>query len=130
MGPFSSKDEAEKLAKTLKQYRDWSDLQQQAFFAGIEEKPDGTWGSKFTVAARNGIFTEVMRVAGLTKSIEIPTLFIKPKEGLNRSSWQLKPFKTYLKNLRICELPGNHWAHLSRSEDFNRTVKDFLAQQK
>lgn len=130
MGPFATKDRAEKLAKSLKQYRDWSDLQQQAFFAGIEQKPDGTWGSKFTVAARNGIFTEVMQVAGLKTSIEIPTLLVKPKQGLNRTSWQLKPFETYLKNLCICEVPGNHWVHLVQPQAFNRTVEQFLAEQK
>lgn len=70
MGPFPSKAEAERLAKTLKQYRDWSDLQQQVFWAGMEQKADGSWGSKFTVEARNEIFTEVMEVAGLTKSID------------------------------------------------------------
>ncbi|MGF1485538.1 MAG: alpha/beta fold hydrolase [Prochloraceae cyanobacterium] len=130
MGPFASQEEAEKLAKTLKQYRDWSNLQQQAFWAGIEEKADGTWGSKFTVAARNEIFTEVMQVAGLTEEIKIPTLFIKPEAGLNRTAWQLKPYKTYLKNLQISQIPGNHWVHLANPEDFNRTVAEFLAQQK
>lgn len=130
MGPFASQEEAEKLAKTLKQYRDWSDLQQQAFWAGIEEKADGTWGSKFTLAARNEIFTEVMQVAGLTEEIEIPTLFIKPKAGLNRTAWQLKPYKTYLKNLQISQIPGNHWVHLVNSVDLNRTVAEFLAEQK
>jgi len=130
MGPFASQEEAEKLAKTLKQYRDWSDLQQQAFWAGIEEKADGTWGSKFTLAARNEIFTEVMQVAGLTEEIKIPTLFIKPKAGLNRTAWQLKPYKTYLKNLQISQIPGNHWVHLVNSVDLNRTVAEFLAEQK
>ncbi|MDJ0724237.1 MAG: alpha/beta hydrolase [Prochloraceae cyanobacterium] len=129
MGPFQSKAEAEKLAKTLKQYRDWSELQQQAFFAGIEAKPNGTWGSKFTVAARNEIFTEVMQVAGLTEAIDIPTLFIQPRSGLNRTPWQLKPFKTYLKNLQICQVPGNHWVHLVNPEVFNQTVARFLAAQ-
>ncbi len=129
MGPFQSKAEAEKLAKTLKQYRDWSELQQQAFFAGIEAKPNGTWGSKFTVAARNEIFTEVMQVAGLTEAIDIPTLFIQPQSGLNRTPWQLKPFKTYLKNLQICQVPGNHWVHLVNPEVFNQTVARFLAAQ-
>ncbi len=129
MGPFQSKAEAEKPAKTLKQYRDWSELQQQAFFAGIEAKPNGTWGSKFTVAARNEIFTEVMQVAGLTEPIDIPTLFIQPQSGLNRTPWQLKPFKTYLKNLQICQVPGNHWVHLVSPEVFNQTVARFLAAQ-
>jgi len=129
MGPFQSKAEAEKLAKTLKQYRDWSELQQQAFFAGIEAKPNGTWGSKFTVAARNEIFTEVMQVTGLTEPIDIPTLFIQPQSGLNRTPWQLKPFKSYLKNLQICQVPGNHWVHLVNPEVFNQTVARFLAAQ-
>jgi pimeloyl-ACP methyl ester carboxylesterase len=126
MGPFSSYPEAERLAKTLKQYRGWSNLQQQAFAAGIEQKKDGTWTSKFTVQARNEIFEDVMRVAGLTKSIDIPTLFIKPTKGLNRTEWQLKPYKKYLTNLQICEVPGNHWAFLVQPQTFNLTVEKFL----
>ena len=129
MGPFNSYEEAEKFARKLKQYRGWTPLQQQAFQAGIEQKLDGTWGSKFTIAARNEIFEEVMRVPGLTETIEIPTLFIKPKQGINRTEWQLKPFKTYLKKLSVCEVPGNHWPFLVQAEDFNSTVEGFLAEQ-
>ena len=126
MRSFPSYEAAEKLARQLKQYRGWTPLQQQVFQASIEEKPDGTWGSKFVVPARNLIFQEVMRVAGLTKPIEIPTLFIKPCQGLNRTQWQLKPYRTYLSNLQICEVPGNHWAFLVEPEIFNRTVAEFL----
>ena len=128
MGPFVSYQEAERLARKLKQYQGWTALQQQVFRQGLEQKPDGTWGSKFTVAARNQIFEDVMRVAGLTKPLEIPTLLIKPEKGLNRTEWQLKPYKTYLQNLRICEVPGNHWAFLVEPEAFNQAVAEFLVK--
>jgi pimeloyl-ACP methyl ester carboxylesterase len=126
MGPFFSYEEAEKLARQLKQYRGWTPLQAQVFQASIEQKSDGTWGSKFVVQARDLIFEEVMQVAGLTKPIDIPTLFIKPQKGLNRTKWQLNPYETYLKNLQICEVPGNHWAFLVEPEVFNQTVEAFL----
>ncbi|OKH22191.1 alpha/beta hydrolase [Hydrococcus rivularis NIES-593] len=126
MGPFSSYEEAERLAHQLKQYRDWTPLQKQVFQASIEQKSDGTWGSKFVVQARDRIFEEVMQVAGLTQLIDIPTLFVKPQKGLNRTAWQLKPYKTYLKNLQICEVPGNHWAFLVEPKIFNQTVEKFL----
>ena len=126
MRSFPSYEAAEKLARQLKQYRGWTALQQQAFQASIEQKPDGTWSSKFTIPARDRIFQEVMQVAGLTKPIEIPTLFIKPHQGLNRIEWQLQPYRTYLSNLQIREVPGNHWAFLVEPEIFNRTVADFL----
>lgn len=71
-----------------------------------------------------------MRVAGLTVSIEIPTLFLQPKKGVNRQDWQLKPYKTYLKNLSICQVPGNHWPFLTQPEAFNQTVKAFLEQHR
>ncbi|MBD2578506.1 alpha/beta hydrolase [Oscillatoria sp. FACHB-1406] len=129
MGPFSSDEEAEMKAQQLKQYRGWSALQQEAFRGGIEQKPDGTWGSKFTAAARDGAFEEVMRVAGLTDEIATPTLFVKPQQGLNRTEWQLKPYKTYLKNLKIVEVPGNHWAFMVESKAFNAVVEEFLQQQ-
>ncbi len=128
MRSFDSYEAAEKLARQLKQYRGWTPLQQQVFQASIEEKSDGTWSSKFIVPARDRIFQEVMQVAGLTQPIEIPTLFIKPRQGLNRTPWQLKPYRTYLPNLQICEVPGNHWAFLVEPEIFNRTVADFLKQ--
>lgn len=126
MGPFDSYEQALNLAPQLKQYQGWSPLQQQSFLAGIEQKPDGRWGSKFTIAARDGIFAEVMRVPGLTIPIEIPTLFVQPEKGVNRFNWQLQPYKTYLKNLQISQVPGNHWPFLTEPEAFNQTVGNFL----
>jgi len=128
MGPFDTYEQAINLAPQLKQYQGWSPLQQKVFQAGIEQKPDGRWGSKFTIAARDGIFAEVMQVAGLTIPIEIPTLFLQPETGVNRFDWQLQPYKTYLKNLQICQVPGNHWPFLTAPEAFNQTVANFLKQ--
>lgn len=129
MGPFPTYEAAENQARQLKQYRGWSELQQRAFQAGIETKPTGSWGSKFTVTARNQIFLEVMKVSGLTKEITLPTLLLKPKSGLNRTSWQLKPYRHYLTNLTISEIPGNHWPFLVEPAIFNQTVAEFLANQ-
>lgn len=130
MGPFASYEQALNQARQLNLYQGWSSLQQQVFQAGIEQKPDGCWGSKFTIPARDQIFEDVMRVAGLTDSIDIPTLFIQPETGVNRKNWQLKPYKTYLKNLQICQVPGNHWSFLLQPEAFNQTVQTFLQEQK
>ena len=128
MGPFDTYEQALNLAPQLKQYQGWSPLQQKVFQAGIEQKPDGRWGSKFTIAARDGIFAEVMRVPGLTIPIEIHTLFVQPEKGVNRFDWQLQPYKTYLKNLQISQVPGNHWPFLTAPEAFNQTVAAFLKQ--
>ncbi|AFY44386.1 alpha/beta fold hydrolase [Nostoc sp. PCC 7107] len=130
MGPFASYAEAEQLAQQLNQYQGWNELQQQVFQAGIEQKPDGSWGSKFTIAARDGIFEDVMRVPGFISPIDTPALFIKSDKGLNRQEWQLKPYKTNLKNLRLCQVPGNHWPFLTEPDSFNRTVAAFLAECK
>ncbi|MGB5632822.1 MAG: alpha/beta hydrolase [Waterburya sp.] len=129
MGPFASEAAAAKLAQNLKQYRQWTDLQQKAFRASIEPKPDGTWGSKFTIAARNQIFTDVMQQSGLTKSLAIPSLLIQPTEGLNRTQWQLKPYHRYLTNLEIKQVSGNHWVFLVNPDKFNGKVARFLDQQ-
>ncbi len=126
MGPFGSYEQAVNLAPQLKQYQGWSPVQQKVFQAGIEQKSDGRWGSKFTIAARDGIFAEVMRVPGLTKPMAIPTLFVQPETGVNRFDWQLQPYKTYLQNLQICQVPGNHWPFLTEPEVFNQTVAAFL----
>lgn len=128
MGPFSSYEEAEELARQLSQYKGWSSLQQQVFQEGIEQKPDGQWGSKFVIPARNQIFSEVMKVAGLTQKINIPALFIQPESGVNRTDWQLKPYQKYLTNLKIKQVPGNHWPFLVQPEKFNQTVAEFLQQ--
>ena len=126
MGPFASYEEAIEVAQTLKEYQGWSKLQEQVFTSGIEQKADGTWGSKFTVDARNQIFEEVMLVSGLTENIDIPTLLVVPEQGLTHREWQLKPYKTYLGNLEIVSVPGNHWAFLGEEEAFNQVVKNFL----
>ena len=129
MGPFENQTIAEEVARHLKQYRQWTPLQQQVFRASIEPKADGTWGSKFIIPARNQIFTDVMQQAGLIKSLAIPSLFIQPSKGLNRTQWQLKPYRRYLSNLEIKQVPGNHWAFLVHPEEFNREIADFLTRQ-
>jgi pimeloyl-ACP methyl ester carboxylesterase len=128
MGPFASYEQAEHKVRQLNQYQGWSSLQQSVFQASIEQKPDGSWGSKFVVQARDQIFEDVMQVAGLSTPIALPTLFLQPEKGINRTSWQLKPYEACLKNLRICQVTGNHWPFLVRPEAFNRTVKAFLEE--
>ncbi|MDB9375024.1 alpha/beta fold hydrolase [Nodularia sphaerocarpa] len=130
MGPFASYAEAEAQARQLKQYEGWNTIQQQVFQAGIEEKPDGSWGSKFTIAARDRIFEDVMCVPGFIEPVHTPALFVQPEKGLNRQNWQIKPYKTHLKNFRLCQVPGNHWPFLTEPEAFNRTVAAFLAECK
>ena len=129
MGPFQSYAEAELKARQLTQYSGWSQLQQQVFQAGVEQKADGTWGSKFTIPARNKIFAAVMQENGLTESLKMPSLLITPEKGVNRMEWQLKPYKTYLKNLKIQSIPGNHWPFLVQSQSFNQRVEQFLSEQ-
>ena len=130
MGPFASYEEAEQKIRSLSQYKDWTKLQQQVFQAGIIQNPDGSWGSKFTVNARDGIFQAVMEIPGFTSPIDIPALFIQPEKGVNRQSWQIQPYKTYLKNLSFQKVPGNHWPFLTHPEVFNQTVAYFLAIQR
>lgn len=129
MGPFDSYEQAQQQARQLKQYRGWSPLQQAVFQAAMEQKPDSKWGSKFVVQARDEIFEDVMRVAGLTQPVEIPTLLLQPQAGLNRTAWQLQPYRTYLKNLQIQQIPGNHWCFLVEPAAFNSCVAAFLKRQ-
>lgn len=127
MGPFATYEQAEQQAKTLKQYRGWSEFQQAVFQAAMEQKPDGKWGSKFVVQARDEIFADMMQVAGLTEAIDLPTLFLQPDAGLNRTNWQMQPYRTYCKKLQIQKVPGNHWAFLVEPDAFNQAVSQFLA---
>lgn len=126
VGNFPNYETVEKIARSLKQYQGWSAFQQKVFQASIEAKPDGTWQSKFPLQARDFIFEEIMKVEGLTKSSDIPTLFIQPEQGLNRQAWQLRPYQQYFPNLQIREVLGNHWAFLVEPEAFNRAIADFL----
>jgi pimeloyl-ACP methyl ester carboxylesterase len=126
LGPFETYEQAEQQARQLKQYAGWSELQQQVFQQGIEQKPNGKWGSKFVVQARDEIFADVMEVDGLSSAIATPTLFIQPERGLNRTAWQLKPYHTYLQNLQITRVPGHHWCFLVEPIAFNRAVSTFL----
>ena len=128
MKPYPSYEAAAAAAKTQKQYQGWSKLQQQVFQGSIEQKADCTWSSKFPIAARDGIFNDVMKIASFNQPIDIPTLLIKPDAGLNRSQWQFKPYYQYLSNLEIREIAGNHWVFLTHPQKFNQIVRDYLAQ--
>ncbi|MGB3404234.1 MAG: alpha/beta hydrolase [Microcoleaceae cyanobacterium] len=130
MGPFDGFAAAELNARQLGQYSGWSELQQAVFEGGIEQKSNGMWGSKFTIAARNQIFAAVMETPGFTQVINIPSLFIKPEKGVNRMNLQLKPYQAYLKHLNIQNVPGNHWPFLVEPTSFNTVVRQFLAQIK
>ena len=126
MGPFADWDAAVQQGKQLKQYRHWNQLQEAVFLKSLEEKTDGRLGSKFTKAARDGIFDAVLRVPGLVKEIQVPSLFMQPEAGVNRFDWQVKPYKTYLKNLKVQSVPGNHWAFLVEPDAFSQVLTDFL----
>jgi pimeloyl-ACP methyl ester carboxylesterase len=126
---FDSYQAIEAIARQLKQYKGWSNLQQEVFKNAIEQKADGSWSSKFTLSAREEIFEDVMRFAGLTQSLDIPSLLILPQQGLNRTAWQIQSYKKYLTSLEIKKIPGNHWAFLGETESFNQAVGDFLSVQ-
>jgi len=127
MGPFPSYNAAAEVARGLKQYRGWSDLQQAVFRGGMEQKPYGRWGSKFAIAARNGVFEDVLQLAGLTETIALPACLLLPEKGLNRTVFQIQPYQQYLPQLTIQKIPGNHWPHLVEPEAVNQAVEAFLA---
>lgn len=124
---FDSYQSIEAIARQLKQYKGWSNLQQEVFKNAIEQKADGSWSSKFTLSARGEIFEDVMGFAGLTKALDIPSLLILPQQGLNRTAWQIQSYKKYLTSLEIKKIPGNHWAFLGEPETFNQAVAEFLS---
>lgn len=128
MGPFENYEAAERTARQLKQYRDWSPIQQAAFRAGIEQKADGQWGSKFTVQARDRMFVESVRVACPSAPVNVPTLFVQPERGLNRMGWQLAPYRQYMSKLELCQVPGHHWPFLAEPKAFIGAVSTFLAR--
>jgi pimeloyl-ACP methyl ester carboxylesterase len=127
---FDSYQSIEAIARQLKQYKGWSNLQEEVFKNAIEQKADGSWSSKFTLSARGEIFEDVMGFAGLTKTLDIPSLLILPQQGLNRTAWQIQSYKKYLTSLEIKKIPGNHWAFLGEPETFNQAVAEFLSVQK
>ena len=126
---FDSYQSIEAIARQLKQYKGWSNLQQEVFKNAIEQKADGSWSGKFTLSARGEIFEDVMGFAGLTKTLDIPSLLILPQQGLNRTAWQIQSYKKYLTSLEIKKIPGNHWAFLGEPETFNQVVAEFLSLQ-
>lgn len=128
-GPFPDRLAAEATAKTLKQYREWNELQAATVAANLEQKPDGTWGSKLDLLARDRIFEDVMRVAGITQPIQIPTLLMLPDRGLNRFTWQVQDFYTFCQALTVESIPGNHWAFLGHAPEFAQALDRYLQKQ-
>lgn len=128
-GKLGSYGQAEAIAKSLKQYQGWSDLQQQVFRDSLIQNPDGTCQSKFVLQARDEIFAAVMKEAGLTRPLAIPALLVLPNQGLNRFSWQTASIRKYLTQLQVVSVPGNHWCHLVEPEAFAIAIANFLSAQ-
>lgn len=126
MQSFPDYESAKKVAQGLKQYQGWTSWQEKIFNYGMEKKADNTWSSKFTIPARNEIFEDVMRQQGLTKKLDLPSLLILPEKGLNRTSWQIKPYQNYLTNLQTIQVPGNHWAFIIEFEAFHLAISKFF----
>ncbi len=129
LGPFSEYQQAETVARQLKQYQGWSAFQAWVFQGSMEQKSDGQWGSKFVVQARDEVFADMLKVAGLTEPIAIPTLFVQPEQGLNRIALQLRPYRRFIRNLKIESVPGNHWCFLVEPQAFNQAIQTFLTAQ-
>ncbi|AFY39548.1 alpha/beta hydrolase fold protein [[Leptolyngbya] sp. PCC 7376] len=127
MGEFPSYEKVEAIAKNLKQFRGWNEWQEAIFKASIEPTEHGRYRSKFVKRACDGIFLDVMQEVGVGSEIEIPSLFIQPEKGLNRLSFQLAPYRKYLKHLTWQVVPGNHWAHIVEPAAFNQAVIEFLS---
>ncbi|MEM6717263.1 MAG: alpha/beta hydrolase, partial [Cyanobacteria bacterium P01_C01_bin.147] len=128
MGPFTDLEQATAVARQLKQYQGWSEPQQAVFHAGMEQQADGQWRSKFAIAARNGVFADILKTAGLTAPLATPTALLLPQQGLNRMAWQIKPYHQHLTQLQTHTIPGNHWPHLVEPTAFNQSVAAILAQ--
>ncbi|RZM79259.1 alpha/beta fold hydrolase [Leptolyngbya iicbica] len=128
MGPFADLEQAQALAQGLKQYQGWSEPQQAIFHAGMEQQADGQWRSKFAIAARNGVFEDILQSAGLTAPLPTPTTLLLPAQGLNRMAWQTRPYHQYLMQLQVHLIPGNHWPHLVEPESFNQAIATALNQ--
>lgn len=126
LGQFESYQQAEAIAKKLKQYRGWNEWQQAIFRESFIENNDGTWTSKFVKRACDEIFLDILRVNGLTEPLTMPSLFVQPEGGLNRLEFQFKPYRQYLTNLQWQKISGNHWAHMVVPEIFNRAIANFL----
>jgi len=125
-GTFESRDRAEAIARSLKQYRGWSDLQQSVFEDSTIVEPDGRCRGKLSLDARDGIFDAVLHEAALIRPLSVPSLLILPEGGLNRFSWQTASIRRYLKNLEVRSVPGNHWCHLVEPDAFNAAIAAYL----
>lgn len=90
---------------------------------------DGQWGRKFVVQARDAVFADMLQVAGSTELIATPTLFVQPQQGLNRTAWQLRPDRRFIRNLQIESVPGKHWCFLVEPAAFNQVIQNFLIEQ-
>ncbi len=129
LGPFQDFEHAQRQAQQLKQFKEWTPFQQDVFRASVEEKENGQWGSKFTLAAREPMFEAVIQTAGFTQEIEIPTLLIPATEGINTSERQLTPYRQFVQQLEIVPMESHHWPFLADPARFKTVVSDFLTNR-
>lgn len=123
--PQVSEAKLRSLAQGLRQFEGWSALQERVFELGVEEKADGRWASKFALQARDGVFADCLRSSGFSQPWGGRSLLILPERGLNRSAWQLRPYRRFLSNLSVRSVPGNHWPHLGAPKEVAKVLREF-----
>lgn len=69
---------------------------------------------------------DMLLVDGLPDKLDLPCTFIQPEQGLNRSDFQIKPFRRHLPQLQFVTVPGNHWPFLVEPQAFNSAIAQIL----
>ena len=129
LGPHATWEDAQRLARTLPQYRRWNQHLERAFRHGLLESSDGTVMGKTASATIREIASQCMAMdtTPSLSGIEARALLLTSSE----SEAVLKHSERISRHIEQCVwkvLQGNHWLYTDNAEEFHGVVVGFLAE--
>jgi pimeloyl-ACP methyl ester carboxylesterase len=125
LGPWSSMDDAVAAARTLPQYRNWSEDVAAAFAGGVRRDAEGLWSARVTrdtlVAVTAAVFGEDHR--DTVAAVRCPTLLLVAEQSL---AWQERTNVVAFPDATRVQLRGNHWLTVDNPDGVHAAVQTWL----
>ncbi len=94
---------------------------------GLKPVKNGfTWRSDVRLKQESSQRLTEEQILSLLRQITCPTLLVEGKQGLKFPGSEYEIRKSLVKNLKVVEVPGQHYPHIDSPEETARLVQQFI----